>query len=86
LATELRSKRYDVFVGGVPAYSTLGWFDDPVLNTFIRYPEQIARLMFLNWPNRSPTRRATARSTNLRGYRGAGRRQALAANNGTAHS
>jgi predicted aminopeptidase len=29
LATELRSKRYDVFVGGVPAYSTLGWFDDP---------------------------------------------------------
>jgi len=38
---------YDVFVGGVPAYSTLGWFSDPVLNTFIRYPDPgIARLIF----------------------------------------
>jgi predicted aminopeptidase len=47
LATELRSEHYDVFVGGVPAYSTLGWFDDPVLNTFVRYPEpEIARLIF----------------------------------------
>src|SRR5439155_17459329 len=31
----LRHKGYDVFVGGVEAYSTLGWFEDPVLNTFI---------------------------------------------------
>ena len=30
---------YDVFVGGVDAYSTLGWFRDPVLNTFIFNPE-----------------------------------------------
>jgi predicted aminopeptidase len=37
----------DVFVGGVPAYSTLGWLDDPVLNTFIHYPEtELARLIF----------------------------------------
>jgi predicted aminopeptidase len=42
-----RAQGYDVYVGGVPAYSTLGWFDDPVLNTFIRYPEaELARLMF----------------------------------------
>jgi len=43
----LRAQGYDVHVGGVPAYSTLGWFDDPVLNTFIQYPEAgLARLMF----------------------------------------
>jgi predicted aminopeptidase len=47
LAAELRAQHYDVFVGGVPAYSTLGWFDDPVLNTFVDYPNaEIARLMF----------------------------------------
>ncbi|MEO6023496.1 MAG: aminopeptidase [Burkholderiales bacterium] len=37
----------DVYVGGVPAYSTLGYFNDPVLNTFIHYPEvELARLVF----------------------------------------
>lgn len=42
-----RARGYDVYIGGVPAYSTLGWFDDPVLSTFIRYPEsELARLMF----------------------------------------
>ncbi len=34
-AAFLRSEGYDVSVGGVEAYSTLGWFKDPVLNTFI---------------------------------------------------
>jgi predicted aminopeptidase len=44
---ELRGQGFDVFVYGVPAYSTLGWFDDPVLNTFIRYPDaDLARLVF----------------------------------------
>jgi predicted aminopeptidase len=44
---DLRKRGRDVFVAGIPAYSTLGWFDDPVLNTFIGYPDaEIARLMF----------------------------------------
>lgn len=44
---ELAGQGYDSFVYGVPAYSTLGWFDDPVLNTYIHYPRQeIARLIF----------------------------------------
>jgi predicted aminopeptidase len=37
----------DVYVGGVPAYSTLGWFDDPLLSSFIGYREpELARLLF----------------------------------------
>ena len=46
-AERLRAEGYDVYVGGVPAYSTLGWFNDPLLSTFIRYPDaQLARLVF----------------------------------------
>jgi predicted aminopeptidase len=46
-AEKLRASGFDVFVGGVPAYSTLGWFDDPLLSTYIRYPDvQLARLLF----------------------------------------
>jgi predicted aminopeptidase len=46
-ATGLKERGLDTFVVGIPAYSTLGWFDDPVLNTFIGYPEtEIARLIF----------------------------------------
>ena len=46
-AGELRSAGYDVYVGGVPAYSTLGWFNDPVLNTFVNYSDyEVARLIF----------------------------------------
>jgi predicted aminopeptidase len=44
---KLRSQGFDVHVGGVPAYSTLGWSNDPLLSTFIRYPDaQLARLVF----------------------------------------
>ncbi|MCC6532860.1 MAG: aminopeptidase [Burkholderiales bacterium] len=46
-AEELRRNGDDVFLGGVPAYSTLGYFSDPVLNTFIHYPQaELARLIF----------------------------------------
>jgi predicted aminopeptidase len=46
-AAELATDGHDVFVGGVPAYSTLGYFPDPVLNTFVNYPTpHLARLIF----------------------------------------
>ncbi|HZN86984.1 MAG TPA: aminopeptidase [Burkholderiales bacterium] len=46
-ASAQRALGHDVVVYGVPAYSTLGWFDDPLLSTFIHYPEaDLARLMF----------------------------------------
>ncbi|MEC5164173.1 putative aminopeptidase [Janthinobacterium sp. CG_23.3] len=46
-AAELRAEHYDVQLGGVPAYSTLGWFDDPLLSTFINYNDaELARLIF----------------------------------------
>lgn len=46
-AAGLQDKDYDVYVAGVTAYSTLGWFDDPVLSTFIQYSKaQSAGLIF----------------------------------------
>ena len=51
LATQLRSQGFEVYVYGVPAYSTLGWSNwlggDPLLSTFIGWPEaDLARLIF----------------------------------------
>ena len=46
-ARDLRAQGWETYVAGVPAYSTLGWFDDPVLNTFVHYPDgELARLIF----------------------------------------
>lgn len=46
-ADTLAKEGDDVYVGGVTAYSTLGWFSDPVLSTFINYPEpEVARIVF----------------------------------------
>ncbi|OYW71137.1 MAG: hypothetical protein B7Z37_28600 [Verrucomicrobia bacterium 12-59-8] len=43
----LKKKGYDVFVGGVEAYSTLGYLADPVLNTFLHRPVPLlAELIF----------------------------------------
>ncbi|WP_423753310.1 aminopeptidase [Candidatus Accumulibacter phosphatis] len=47
LAAELREQGYDTYVAGVPAYSTLGYFDDPLLNTFLRFgTPEVARIVF----------------------------------------
>ena len=46
-AKNLPEQMSDAFVAGVPAYSTLGYFNDPILNTFIHYPQvELARLLF----------------------------------------
>jgi len=46
-AKELKADGNDVEVGGVPAYSTLGWFSDPLISTFINYPDaELARMIF----------------------------------------
>jgi predicted aminopeptidase len=47
LAAVLAKDGHDVYVGGVPAYSTLGWFADPVLSTMLRYSDQkLVRVIF----------------------------------------
>jgi predicted aminopeptidase len=38
-AARLKARGDDVYVGSSPAYSTLGWFDDPVLNTMLRWDD-----------------------------------------------
>lgn len=46
-ASRLTRNHYDVYVEGVEAYSTLGWFSDPVLNTFIHHNEmELAEILF----------------------------------------
>jgi len=46
-AEKLERKGFDVHVGGVEAYSTLGWFRDPVLNTFLFIDDtDLADLLF----------------------------------------
>ncbi len=35
----LKSQGYETFVGGSAAYSTLGWFADPILSTMIRWDD-----------------------------------------------
>ena len=47
LADRLRSEGEDVYLGGVDAYSTLGVFRDPILNTFVgRHDAYLAELLF----------------------------------------
>lgn len=47
LEASLQAENYDVDLYGVQAYSTLNWFDDPVLNTFIASSDaRLAGLLF----------------------------------------
>ena len=46
-AKHFAKKGDDVYVDGVEAYSTLGWFKDPILNTFINLSEpELAEVIF----------------------------------------
>ncbi len=38
-AARLKALGYDTWVGGSTAYSTLGWFADPILNTMLRWDD-----------------------------------------------
>jgi predicted aminopeptidase len=42
-ARELREKGHDVYLAGVRAYSTIGWFDDPLLSTML-YQDEARRI------------------------------------------
>lgn len=42
-----RQQSRDVYIGGVEAYSTLGWFDDPLLNSMLGWgDDRVAALIF----------------------------------------
>ncbi|GLO40760.1 aminopeptidase [Pseudomonas putida] len=46
-AALMRQDGMDVYVGGVEAYSTLGWFDDPILSSMVGWSdERLATLIF----------------------------------------
>jgi predicted aminopeptidase len=46
-AVRLESRGYDVHIAPVAAYSTLGWFEDPVIDGMLRRTElELARLLF----------------------------------------
>jgi predicted aminopeptidase len=46
-AALLRQQGLDVYSGGVEAYSTLGWFDDPILSSMVGWgDERLATLIF----------------------------------------
>ncbi len=46
-AAGLAQRGFDVALAGVPAYSTLGKFADPVLSTMLRYgPDELAAIIF----------------------------------------
>jgi predicted aminopeptidase len=73
----LRGKGFDVLVGGVAAYSTLGHFNDPVLNTMMGWNDvELASIIFhelthqlLYVPNDSSFNEALATTVEEEGVR-----------------
>lgn len=46
-AALLKQQGLDTYIGGVEAYSTLGWFDDPIINSMLRWSdERLAAVIF----------------------------------------
>lgn len=46
-AEQWRAKGMEVYVAGIPAYSTLGWYDDPLLNSMLHWDDDyLAELLF----------------------------------------
>ena len=46
-SAKLHNQGYDVYVGEAAAYSTLGWFSDPLLSTFLDdSAEELAETLF----------------------------------------
>lgn len=41
VADQLKLQGNDVYVSGIAAYSTLGWFDDPVINTMMNWSDAV---------------------------------------------
>ncbi len=77
MAEELQNQGYEVDVYGVQAYSTLNWFDDPVLNTFLNgESNRLAALIFhelahqkVYVPGDSAFNEAFAKTVELEGLR-----------------
>src|SRR3989344_2872802 len=54
-AKKLRAEGYEVFVGPVSAYSTVGWFNDPLLNTVLKRPDpELAGVLFHELAHQPP--------------------------------
>ncbi len=76
-AARMRAKGFDVTVGGVAAYSTLGHFNDPVLNTMMGWNDvELASIIFhelthqlLYVPNDSSFNEALATTVEAEGVR-----------------
>jgi predicted aminopeptidase len=76
-AARMRAKGFDVTVGGVAAYSTLGHFNDPVLNTMMGWNDvELASIIFhelthqlLYVPNDSSFNEALATTVEEEGVR-----------------